>query len=291
MATNTVLAILLLSPVVENFTCKTNFGEADGDDNRISLTLDESANLYGLQSSVNRIPLNLSNDNNVEMTFTLSFQERFPTDNFDPKKPHVELVESVDPTEIMLSPNTSSEIFVNITVPHYVPPHLRSKVTVIATPLASDSLSVAKEEISFYFIVLGKEDSLEDIDGTPPHCILTDNCWQESCHSASEETCDDYYWDSVFSVSDDISGLLLSNILHPSEAAVIQSWSVGGSVSQESLTVRTSCCQPSLALSLTDLAGNTNTCTAGPLRSTGSSTPATQMFVLVTTLLISCKAF
>ena len=143
----------------------------------------------------------------------------------------------------MLSPNTSSEIFVNITVPHYVPPHLRSKVTVIATPLASDSLSVAKEEISFYFIVLGKEDSLEDIDGTPPHCILTDNCWQESCHSASEgeplniialgsltgafpETCDDYYWDSVFSVSDDISGLLSSNILHPSEAVVIQSWLV-----------------------------------------------------------------
>ena len=59
MATNTVLAILLLTPMVENFTCKTNFGEVDEeinsyDANRISLTLDESANLYGLQSSFNR---------------------------------------------------------------------------------------------------------------------------------------------------------------------------------------------------------------------------------------------
>ena len=49
---------------------------------------------------LSRILLILTNDNNAEMTFTLSFQEKFPTDNFDPKKPHVELVESIDPSKV-----------------------------------------------------------------------------------------------------------------------------------------------------------------------------------------------
>ena len=34
------------------------------------------------------------------MTVTLSLQEQFPTDNFDPKQPHVELAESVEPSKV-----------------------------------------------------------------------------------------------------------------------------------------------------------------------------------------------
>ena len=91
----------------------------EADENGISLTLDENARLYGLQSSVNRwaqrrdqdgdisimyfyrVLLHLANDNDAEMTFTLSFQEKFPNENFDAKKPHVELVESIDPSEVV----------------------------------------------------------------------------------------------------------------------------------------------------------------------------------------------
>ena len=47
-----------------------------------------------------RIVLHLSNQDDAERTFTLSFQEKFPTDDFDPKKPHVELVESVEPGQV-----------------------------------------------------------------------------------------------------------------------------------------------------------------------------------------------
>ena len=45
--------------------------------------------------------MHLANDNDAEMTFTLSFQEKFPNENFDAKKPHVELVESIDPSEVV----------------------------------------------------------------------------------------------------------------------------------------------------------------------------------------------
>ena len=34
------------------------------------------------------------------MTVRLSLQEQFPTDNFDPKQPHVELADSVEPSEV-----------------------------------------------------------------------------------------------------------------------------------------------------------------------------------------------
>ena len=46
---------------------------------------------------------------------------------------------------------------------------------------------------------------------------------------------------------------------------------VRGSLSPEVVTVRLSCCQPSLVLALTDLAGNTVTCTAGPVTSAGGT--------------------
>ena len=85
-----------------------------------------------------------------------------------------------------LSPNASSEVFVNMTIPHYVPQHLRSKVTVTATARASNSFDVVKEELSFYFIVIGKEASLADIDTSPPRCVLDQDCWQESCQEVSE---------------------------------------------------------------------------------------------------------
>ena len=83
---------------------------------------------------------------------------------------------------MLLSPNETSQVFVNLTVPHYVPQLLRSEVTVTATALAENSLEVIKKEISFYFIVTGREtSSLSDIDRSPPHCTLTEDCWEESC--------------------------------------------------------------------------------------------------------------
>ena len=144
--------------------------------------------------------------------------------------------------QLILSPNGTSEIFVNLTVPHYVPPGIRSKVTVTATALDEDSLDLIKEEISFYFFVMGGETSrLSDLDRSPPRCSLTEDCWQESCQDLLDgqlhqfkprseaynyfsADCDDYHWDSVFSVSDQLTGLFSSSILQPSEAAIIQSW-------------------------------------------------------------------
>ena len=55
--------------------------------------------------------------------------------------------------------------------------------------------------------------------------------------------------------------------------------------------MRTSCCQPSLALSLSDLAGNSVICTAGPLLSragqTHSSLVIIIMLVLITNIVVS----
>merc|ERR1719278_360003 len=102
------------------------------------------------------------------MTVRLSLQEQFPTDNFDPKQPHVELADSVEPSEIVLSGNSSSAVFVNMKISHYVPRHHRSKVTLLATALQSNSLQPIKEEVSFYFLVLDSGTSITHIDQSPP---------------------------------------------------------------------------------------------------------------------------
>ena len=66
-------------------------------------------------------------------------------------------------------------------------------------------------------------------------------------------------------MSDDITGLFSSEVAS-SDSVIVESWLVGGSLRPEqSLLVRSSCCQPSLALRLTDLAGNSVICTAGLL--------------------------
>ena len=54
------------------------------------------------------------------------------------------------------------------------------------------------------------------------------------------------------------------------------------------MRVRTSCCEARLALSLTDLAGNTVLCTAGPLLSRAGDTHNTLVvLVVVVTLVIN----
>ena len=53
------------------------------------------------------------------MTVRLSLQEQFPTDNFDPKQPHVELADSVEPSEVECLVHTmasSVEIFLNFSL-------------------------------------------------------------------------------------------------------------------------------------------------------------------------------
>ena len=77
-------------------------------------------------------------------------------------------------------------------ISHYVPRHHRSKVTVLATALQSNSLQQIKEEVSFYFLVLGRGASITHIDSAPPRCLLVENCFQESCEGLSEgEECQD----------------------------------------------------------------------------------------------------
>ena len=67
-------------------------------------------------------------------------------------------------------------------------------------------------------------------------------------------------------MSDDITGLFSSKVASDSDSVILQSWLVGGSLRPEQeVRLRTSCCQPSLALRLTDLAGNSVICTAGLL--------------------------
>ena len=82
-------------------------------------------------------------------------------------------------------------MFVNLVISHYVPPHHRSKVTLLATALQSDSLQTIKEEVSFYFLVLGRGTSITTVDTSPPRCLLVEDCFQESCQALPEgEKCD-----------------------------------------------------------------------------------------------------
>ena len=93
--------------------------------------------------------------------------------------------------QIILSGNTSSAVFVNMVISHYVPRLHRSKVTLLATALQSNSLQPIKEEVSFYFLVLGKGTSITHIDTSPPRCLLVKDCFQESCQALPEgEKCD-----------------------------------------------------------------------------------------------------
>ena len=71
-------------------------------------------------------------------------------------------------------------------ISHYVPRHHRSKVTLLATALQSNSLQPIKEEVSFYFLVLDSGTSITHIDQSPPRCFLVEDCFQESCQALSE---------------------------------------------------------------------------------------------------------
>ena len=88
--------------------------------------------------------------------------------------------------QIILSGNASSEVFVKMVISDYVPRHHRSKVTVLATALQSNSLQPIKEEVSFYFIVLGRGTSITLIDKYPPRCVPVEDCFQESCQALSQ---------------------------------------------------------------------------------------------------------
>lgn len=58
------------------------------------------------------------------------------------------------------------------------------------------------------------------------------------------------------------------------------------------MRVRSSCCEASLALSLTDLAGNTALCTAGPLLSRAGDTHNTLgviMIVVLVTIILNMR--
>ena len=88
--------------------------------------------------------------------------------------------------QIILSGNTSSSVFVNMVISHYVPRQHRSKVTVLATALLSHSLQPIKKEVSFYFLVLAKGSSVTHIDRSPPRCLLVEECFQESCQALPE---------------------------------------------------------------------------------------------------------
>ena len=88
--------------------------------------------------------------------------------------------------QIILSGNTSSSVFVNMVISHYVPRQHRSKVTVLATALLSHSLQPIKKEVSFYFLVLAKGSSVTHIDKSPPRCLLVEECFQESCKALPE---------------------------------------------------------------------------------------------------------
>ena len=57
-----------------------------------------------------RILLHLTNENDAEITVRLSLQEQFPVVNFDQKQPHVELADSVEPSEVKKQ-NTRVEMF------------------------------------------------------------------------------------------------------------------------------------------------------------------------------------
>ena len=53
--------------------------------------------------------------------------------------------------------------------------------------------------------------------------------------------------------------------------------------------MRTSCCQPSLALSLSDLAGNSVICTAGPLLSRAGQTHTSLVVLTMVTLITNMQ--
>ena len=71
-------------------------------------------------------------------------------------------------------------------VSHYVPQYYRSKVTVIAkTQLSNITEVVMRSEVSFFFTVVGTEDSMNKLDSLPPTCeplicSIPQECSQEN---------------------------------------------------------------------------------------------------------------
>ena len=87
----------------------------------------------------------------------------------------------------MLAANESSQARVNLHISHYVPLLYRSKVTVIAKRIITNQTqTMVRREVSFYFTVVGMDNSLANYDAVPPTCANTKICLSEMCPDIGE---------------------------------------------------------------------------------------------------------
>jgi len=200
----------------------------------------------------------------------------------------VELVKSVEPSQVMLAANASSKALVHLTISHYVPSLYRSKVTVIAKRIFTNiTQSKLRREVSFYFTVVGVDTSLANYDSLAPTCTRsqTNKCqFSKLCPDRGTDNCDLSSWVSTFHVSDGGSGLGYPVMVWPGGAQ----WSSGqrfilGTTAPQTVHVRTSCCHPGFSMKAKDLAGNSVLCEVGEVLNTSTRLDVgiLGMFILV----------
>jgi len=234
------------------------------------MELPRSVNLFGQPGTRHRIPVRVSNLGSQPTHMLLAHQEAFPVLSLDTSGTHVELVAGIQPTEVEAGAQSSATVHILITVPSYVPPSHRSKVTVIARPVVSNETEEDYHRrhaaLSFYFTVVQPGRTLADNDLTPPSCSLLcmDQCRPGDCQG----------WTARVLVHDESTGLGWTKVVWPKEESLLvrreADWPFG-TTQASVLSIQGTCCQEGVLLEQSDLAGHTVMCRIGEVATMGSS--------------------
>merc|ERR1712012_1321552 len=153
----------------------------------ILFVLREDSKLYGFPNSNLRVSFDLTSTISDQLKISLTFQEKFQ-DHYIVNRgqaPHVELVTSIHPNEILLEYNTTAEVFVDLFIPDYVPPGHRAKISVMVSGVrVSDSSNYVRTQVVFHVMVTQQDQILSDTVQTPV-CRQddTDQCSYNHCPS------------------------------------------------------------------------------------------------------------
>lgn len=259
-------------------------GPSPDQDQDLVFQVPPGVRLYGVPGTDIRVPVEITNYQDEELSLMFSFQEAFPVYNLNSFTTHVELVRSVEPSLIVLPVNGSSQATVNLHISDYVPLLYRSKVTVIAKSFMTNiTQTMVKRKVSFYFTVVGSGSSLAKYDTTPPTCTPAQMCKiSDVCTDTSEDSCDLYSWVSSFQISDKGAGLAYPQAVWPTGVVVNKEGFVLGSTDQHTVEVTTSCCYPGVSLEVRDLAGNTVLCEMGEVMASADNAGLDLLILAIT---------
>lgn len=266
-----IFLFINLIPADEN-KCEFDGSLQDSEevDDGIKLSLMEGTKFFTEPNSKRRVTLELQNRHYEEITFILTAQESFPV-SLDGKTPHVEIVRSVHPSQVLLELNMTHSVYVDLHVPHFVPLGHRVKVTVIATALSSNvSFNYLRKEATFHFLVTNAQ--TEEINSSPV-CLENENyvteCTLDNCKNFNEDNCGNNYWESSFLVYDENLGLDTVSLQNTEDATIKKFWSAPGTTSLETLSVRVSCCSNNVVAKVKNIIGDETICLVGANSSIG----------------------